>query len=89
MATGRKTGGRVPGTLNKVTKDVRAAAAVHGPAAIKRLAWLMTHAENQQTQAFAAEKILDRAYGRPTQIVAGDQERPVQFILVNRPTKKG
>ena len=38
---GRKTGGRKAGTPNKATAEIRQIAAVHGPAAIKRLVALM------------------------------------------------
>ena len=64
MARGFKTGGRRPGSLNKMTADVRQLAQQHGPAAIAQLAKLMTTAENEQVRVVAAKELLDRAYGK-------------------------
>ncbi len=61
-----KTGGRQKGSLNKATKDVKEAAAEHGPAAIKRVAELMESSIEQVSLA-ACREILDRAYGKATQ----------------------
>jgi len=61
-----KTGGRQKGSLNKATKDVKEAAAEHGPAAIKRVAELMESNIGQVSLA-ACREILDRAYGKATQ----------------------
>lgn len=69
MARGRKTGGRVAGTPNKATADVRALASEHGPDAVRRLAHLMQHAESEAAQVSAAKELLDRAYGRPAQAI--------------------
>ena len=71
---GKKTGGRTKGSLNKASFEVKKAASVHGPEAIERLSWLMLNAENQQTQAFAAEKLLDRGFGKPTQTVESGEK---------------
>lgn len=72
MAKGFKSGGRKPGSKNKITADVREAAALQGPAAIGRLTWLMNNAESHQTQAFAAEKLLDRGFGKAAQPHTGE-----------------
>lgn len=72
MAVGRKTGGRKPGSLNKSTKDVKALAQEHGPAAIRRLALLMTKGDSSSSQVAAAKELLDRAYGKSTQAVEMD-----------------
>ncbi len=74
MAVGRKTGGRRKGALNKATADVRAAASKHGPAALETLARLMREADTDAAKIAAAREILDRAYGRPTQPIAGDDK---------------
>lgn len=64
---GTRIGGRQKGTPNKVQSDIRAIAQQHGPAAIDRLVWLVTHADNHATQVSAAAQLLDRGYGKPAQ----------------------
>lgn len=70
MAKGMKTGGRKAGTPNKATADIKAAAAVHGPAALQVLASI---AENEEaphsSRVAAAVALLDRGYGKPTQAI--------------------
>ena len=81
MTAGFKTGGRTKGTPNKATAEIRALAQQHGPAAIKRLAWLSLNAASEQTQAFAAEKLLDRGYGRAIQSISSDQDNPQKIEI--------
>ncbi len=64
-----RTRGRPKGALNKIRLDVRELALPHGPPAITKLVWLMHNAESQQMQGWAANAILDRAYGKPLQAV--------------------
>ena len=59
-----KTGGRQPGSLNKVSADVRELAGQYGPAAIAELARLATGADSEQARVSACKEILDRAYGK-------------------------
>ena len=65
---------------NKVTADIRAAALVHGPAALKTLADLMVNAEGEGTRIAAAKEILDRAYGRSS--VAIGQAPDLQPVTI-------
>lgn len=76
MAKGRKTGGRKAGTPNKATADVKAIARAHGPLAVARLLKLMDRDDSPATQLGAAKEILDRAYGKATQPIAGDDDMP-------------
>ena len=69
MARGRKTGGRVAGTPNKATADVRALASEHGPAVLAELARLALRGKSEQARVAAARELLDRAYGRPAQAI--------------------
>lgn len=46
------------------------------PAAIKRLVELMRH-DSPRAAIAAANSILDRAFGKPTQTLAGDPEKPL------------
>lgn len=66
-----RTGGRKPGTPNKVTADVRALAQKYGEKAVEALAKIMT--DNEQPAAArvsAAKELLDRAYGKSPQPIA-------------------
>jgi hypothetical protein len=56
--------------------DVRALARSHSTMAIERLAYLAQHGKSEQACIAAAATLLDRAYGRPVQPVAGDAELP-------------
>lgn len=76
MAKGTKTGGRVKGTPNKATHDVKAAARIHGPRALQVLSSLMETAESEQARISAAKEILDRAYGKSTQPLGEDPDMP-------------
>lgn len=87
---GERRGGRDKGTPNKATKDVRALALLHGPAAIRKAARLaglvdggIGEAESEQTQLAAISLILDRAYGKPSQshIVQGDENKPLRSVI--------
>lgn len=93
MAKGRKTGGRVKGSTNKLTADIKSLAQSYGPSAIKRLAELsgllvdgagnpMPGAESEATQAMAIKELLDRGFGKATQLIAGDDdEAPVAISM--------
>jgi len=74
--TGSAGRGRPPGSLNKATAEIKAAARKHGPEALKVLAALMKNAESEQAQIAAAKEILDRAYGKATQPVGEDPDMP-------------
>jgi hypothetical protein len=100
MAGGRKpgtkkTGGRIAGTPNKSTAEIRALAQVHGPAAIKKLAYLMENGESESTQQQAAKDLLERGYGKPPQdiTVGGDPDKPIvhkiEFVIVDPPNRDG
>jgi hypothetical protein len=68
----RPRAGRPKGSLNKVTRDVRELALIHGPAAMKELARLSIQAESEAARIAACKEILDRAYRRPPQAAQGD-----------------
>lgn len=88
-----KTGGRVAGTPNKATSDIRKLAQVHGPAVIRRLLELsgcmvdamgirQRGADSHATQVMAMKELLDRGYGRSTQLIAGDQNQaPIRMTF--------
>ena len=83
-----KTGGRQKGTPNKTTAEIRKAAQVHGPAALKKLVAL-TKSEDEKVVLAACNAILDRAYGRPVQALSGSDEEKVActFTMIVAPEK--
>ena len=67
---GPKTGGRVAGTPNKSTAEIRELAGQHGPTALAELARLATNADSEQARVSACKELLDRAYGKSPQSIA-------------------
>ena len=77
MAKGIKTGGRKQGTPNKVTNELREVAQEHTPAAIKTLAEICEKGESEAARVAAANSLLDRGHGKPTNLVVADvTQRP-------------
>lgn len=69
MAKGRKTGGRRPGSVNKVGADVRQYASTFTAEAIDGLVALGRTAESEQARVAAWREVLDRGCGKPPQAV--------------------
>ena len=84
MAKGQKTGGRVKGTPNAATADIKAIARDHTAKAIKTLIKLVDREDSPATQLGAARELIDRAYGKPSQVVAGDADAPLIFQEIRR-----
>jgi len=83
MAKGHKTGGRVAGTPNKATSEIKALAQAHAATAIKELARLSVEAESEAARVAAIKELLDRGYGKSAQPVTGEGgEGPVQYQKV-------
>jgi len=83
MAAGRKTGGRVAGTPNKATAEIKDIARSYGPEAIERLWKLAKGAESEQAQVAACKEILDRGYGKPSQSVAIGQDPDLEPLRIS------
>ncbi len=64
---GKKTGGRQPGSLNKVTIEIKAMAAEYGLMALTEIARLATKAKTEPTRFAACRELLDRGFGKPAQ----------------------
>jgi hypothetical protein len=62
---GRKTGGRIKGTPNKASLEIKGLARRHAPEAMRELARLATKADSEQARIAAIKEILDRGYGKP------------------------
>lgn len=90
MAQGRKTGGRTKGTPNKATASIKELAGKHSEEAVKTLLSVMQNtAEPAAARVSAAKEILDRAHGKATQPVSGDDAadpiRTVTEIILSAP----
>lgn len=72
----RPGAGRKAGVPNKSTADVKALASKHGPDAIATLAKLVKEADTDSARIAACKELLDRAYGKSTQPIAGDDDMP-------------
>lgn len=80
MAAGIKTGGRKKGVPNKVTAELKDLARQYTADAVRELARLMLNAESEQARVAAIKEMLDRGYGKATQLIGGDPESgPVQI----------
>ena len=79
MSETRK-GGRPKGSVNKATAAVRAIAQQYTEEAVLTLAEIMRDGTNSERIA-AADKLLDRAHGKPAQMVGQepDQKFKVEF----------
>lgn len=84
--SGNRGKGRPKGRPNKSTAEIKALAQVHGPAAIVRLVQLagldgQDVQTAEATQVAAIKELLDRGYGKATQMVAGDPDGdPVRAV---------
>ena len=67
MATGRKTGGRQKGSLNKATAEVREEAQKYTVEALEGLAQIARTSDTDAAKVAAWKAILDRGHGRPAQ----------------------
>lgn len=67
MAKGAKTGGRVAGTPNKITADIKALAQVHGQEAVDALVVILRTSESDQARIAAIKELLDRGFGKSSQ----------------------
>ena len=79
-----KTGGRVAGTRNKATADVKAVAATYTTAAVETLAEIMQDSNAPPAaRVSAANALLDRAWGKPRQELehAGSEPEPLTVII--------
>jgi|SRR5689334_11310598 hypothetical protein len=65
-----------PGGRPKIIEDIRALAREHSPAAIQTLRHIAEHGKQESARVAASVALLDRAWGKPTQPIAGDDELP-------------
>lgn len=85
------TGGRVAGTPNRATAEIKELARRWGPEAIQHLAVMAglaavspgrgKAAESEQARLGALKEVLDRGYGRPAQPMGSDPDEPIQVVI--------
>lgn len=75
----KKTGGRKPGTPNKVTSPLKEAARVYTLPALRVLVSIMrSKSALDMARVAAAIAVLDRGHGKPAQMHVGDEGGPIQ-----------
>lgn len=77
---GERRGGRQAGTPNVATREIKVLIEEFAPDAIKELGRLSTSAKNEATRLAAIKEILDRRFGKASQIIGGDPENPLSDI---------
>lgn len=82
-----KTGGRKKGSVNKLTEEVRKLAKKFGPAAIDRLNEIMTQSEDERAAVAAAKELLERAYGRASQVEGAGDAAKVKIVITGDDAK--
>ncbi|TCK87348.1 hypothetical protein B0G74_7887 [Paraburkholderia sp. BL9I2N2] len=84
MAKGYKTGGRVKGSVNRVTADIKALAQSFGAEAIQTLVSIAQASESDQAKISAVKELLDRGYGKAVQAmeIAGKDGAPAVQIKI-------
>jgi hypothetical protein len=78
---------RGPGIPNKASGAIKELARSYGADAIRRLGDLAglgapgAAAESQATQVLAIRELLDRGYGKATQVLASDPDNPLTYVI--------
>lgn len=75
--------GRKKGVPNKATADLKVAAAVYTKEMLLVLVRIAHNGESEAARVSAANSILDRAHGKPTQTLAGDKDNPLLVPVLN------
>lgn len=71
---GERRGGRQKGTPNKATASLKEVARKYTEQALETLFQIAIAGESEAARVSAANAILDRGYGKPTTVVAGDED---------------
>lgn len=71
-----------PGGRPREVAEIRELARKHGPEAIKKLVALMYEADSDAVRVRAAEALLNRGYGMPTQAITGEDGVPLVINVV-------
>ncbi|UVT20558.1 MAG: hypothetical protein H8K03_01155 [Nitrospira sp.] len=77
----RPNSGRPAGSPNKLTRPFKEAAAMESEACLETLVHLRDHGGSEQVRLAAANSLLDRGHGRPSQQIGITQQEPRTFII--------
>jgi len=77
-----KTGGRVKGSKNKTTAEIKLLARNYGGEALDMIVRIMRSGTEEKTRLMAAKEILDRGYGKPTQDVSNEDGSLEKRIVI-------
>ncbi len=71
--------------MAKAPIEIRSLARSHTKTALRVLAEIMRDKEgNTSARVSAAQVLLDRGWGKPTQLIGGDAENPIVFEEIRR-----
>jgi hypothetical protein len=85
---GKRAGaGREKGSKNENVPNIKALASKYALQCVESLAKIVTRSKNEGNRIAAASELLNRAYGKPSQAIAGDPEQPVEMIISWKPTQ--
>jgi hypothetical protein len=78
---GERRGGRVKGTPNNCSRTLKELAREYTAEALEALVAVLRDGESEQARIQAANAILDRGYGKPSTVLAGDEEGGAVKVL--------
>lgn len=84
MARGgkREGAGRPAGAVNKATDDIKVLARQYTAEALEALVAVVRDSESDAARVSAANALLDRGYGKPSQVLSGDENGgPHRFVI--------
>lgn len=84
MARGgkREGAGRPAGAVNKATDDIKVLARQYTAEALEALVAVVRESESDAARVSAANALLDRGYGKPSQVLSGDENGgPHRFVI--------
>lgn len=67
--------------MPKAPTDIRSLARVHTQAAIATLAGISSNGKQESARVAAAEALLSRGWGKPTQPIGGDADNPLTVVI--------
>lgn len=74
-------GGRKAGVPNNIPPDIKHLARKYAVESIETVYRVMKRSKFEQNRVAAAQILMDRGFGKPTQAIAGDPEMPVQITV--------
>lgn len=75
--------GRPKGTPNKATVELKTLAREYTIEAVTKLVEILRNSDNPTAVISAANSLLDRGYGKPSTVIAGDEDGgPVRYEAV-------